>query len=96
MEEKYLKEIKITEQTELEKEHELIKNIILTSNELNIANNNYNFAQGDLVDYYAYQIKANQSKLDYLIKLAKKQGIAVDSISKMRPRFQNLENSEAV
>ena len=28
-----------------------------------------------MIDYYIYQIKANQSKLDYLIKIAKKKGI---------------------
>ena len=31
--------------------------------------------------YYAYQIKANKSKLDYLMKKAKEQGIALDTVS---------------
>ena len=35
----------------------------------------------ELVDYYVYQIKANQAKLDYLIKLAKLNGIEVDMIT---------------
>ena len=35
------------------------------------ARNNYEFAEGELIDYYLYQIKANQAKLDYLIKKAK-------------------------
>ena len=32
----------------------------------------------ELIDYYSYQIKANKSKLDYLMKKAKEQGIALD------------------
>lgn len=78
MEEKYLKEINIVDKTEVEKERELIDNIAKTTRELKVANNNFNFAQGDLVDYYTYQIKANQAKLDYLIKMAKRKGIKVD------------------
>ena len=78
MEEKYIKEISIIDKTEVEKEKELIDNIANTTRELKVANNNFNFAQGELVDYYTYQIKANQSKLDYLIKLAKRKGIKVD------------------
>ena len=35
------------------------------------ANNNYEFADGDLIDYYLYQIKATQSKYNYLLKKAK-------------------------
>ncbi len=77
MEEYYEKEINIIDKTEIEKEKELIENILKTSKELKIANSNFNFAQGELVDYYAYQIKANQSKLDYLIKLAKHKGISM-------------------
>ena len=77
MEEYYEKEINIIDKTEIEKEKELIENILKTSRELKIANSNFNFAQGELVDYYAYQIKANQSKLDYLIKLAKHKGISM-------------------
>ena len=30
---------------------------------------------GELIDYYAYQMKANKAKLDYLIKIAKEKGI---------------------
>lgn len=67
----YLKETNISEKGELEREIELIKNIIKTREELKNNNKNFEFAENDLVDYYIYQIKANQSKLDYLIKLAK-------------------------
>lgn len=95
MEERYLKEIKIIDKTEIEKEVEIIKNIIQTSNELKIANGNFEFAQEDLIDYYAYQIKANQSKLNYLIKMAKRKGIAVDMIGDLKYEALN-QNTEAV
>ena len=81
MQEEFLKENKIIEKTEIEKEEELIISILKTKRELNVARQNFEYAQGDLIDYYSYQIKANQSKLDYLIKLAKKKGIIVDIIS---------------
>ena len=38
---------------------------------LEFANNNYQFAESDLIYYYIYEIKANQAKLNYLIKMAK-------------------------
>lgn len=95
MEDIYIKETNIIEKTEMEKEQELIQNIMKTSNELEIANANFNFAQGELVDYYAYQIKANQSKLNYLIKVAKHKGISVEKINKVED--SKLEyKSEAV
>ncbi len=95
MDEKYLKEMNITEKTETEKESELINTIIETSRDLNVANNNFNFAQDELVDYYTYQIKANQSKLNYLIKLAKKKGIAVNVLKKDEYKLLEAKN-EAV
>ena len=48
-----------------------------------MANGNFEFAENELIDYYAYQIKANKSKLDYLMKKAKKQGIALDMINEI-------------
>lgn len=87
MYEEFIKEEKIIEKTELEKEIELIKSIIKTREELKINNKNFEYAQGDLVDYYAYQIKANQAKLDYLIKIAKTKGIQVDMISDKKFTF---------
>ena len=88
MQEEFLKENKIIEKTEIEKEEELIINILKTKRELNVARQNFEHAQGDLIDYYSYQIKANQSKLDYLIKLAKKKGIIVDIISDAKFRIE--------
>ena len=88
MQEEFLKENKIIEKTEIEKEEELIISILKTKRELNVARQNFEYAQGDLIDYYSYQIKANQSKLDYLIKLAKTKGIIVDIISDAKFRIE--------
>ena len=84
MQEVYIKENRIIEKTELEKERELIMSIIKTREELKIANKNFEYAQEDLVDYYSYQIKANQAKLDYLIKLAKQKRLQVDMVNDLK------------
>ena len=90
----YVREKKIFEKTEIEKEVELIKAIIRTREELKIANKNFEYAHGDLVDYFTYQIKANQAKLDYLIKIAKSKGIEVDMINDIK--FTLEDDEEAV
>lgn len=87
MQEEYVREKKILEKTEMEREIELIRTIIKTREELKRDNRNFEYAQGDLVDYYTYQIKANQAKLDYLIKLAKAKGIQVDMINDKKFTF---------
>ena len=69
---------------ELTKEIELIKNIIKTREELKNNNRNFEYANIDLVDYYIYLIKANQAKLDYLLKIAKSKGITVDIINQIK------------
>ena len=90
-----MKEESIIEKTEIEKEIEIIKTIIRTREELKAASKNFEYAEEDLVDYYAYQIKANQAKLNYLIKLAKTKGIVVDMINEIKFRFDS-EVQEAV
>ena len=52
--------------------------IIDTREKLKRAHCNFEFADRDLVDYYTYEIKANQAKLDYLIKLAKDKGLVMN------------------
>lgn len=89
----YVREEKIMEKTEMEKELELIRTIIKTREELKIANRNFEYAKDDLVDYYTYQIKANQAKLDYLIKIAKTKGIEVDMINDIK--FRHWQDEEA-
>ena len=81
--ETYIKEKKIIDYTNKEKDLDLIKCLIRTKGELELANKNYEFAEDELVDYYAYQIKANQTKLDYLIKKAQKKGLALDMINEI-------------
>ena len=90
----YLKEQKeIMDKKENEKEIELIKNIIKTRNELKNYNTNYEFAESDLVDYYIYEIKANQAKLDYLIKQAKIKGIVINNLDEVENDFFEEEIS---
>lgn len=84
MMEEFKKEQLIKEKSEFDKEIELIRNIIETREELKSDNKNFEFAEMELVDYYIYHIKANQAKLDYLIKLAKVQGITIDRINQMK------------
>lgn len=95
MQEEYVREQKIIDKTEMEKEIELIRIIIRTREELKSNNKNFEYAKGELVDYYTYQIKATQAKLDYLIKLAKSKGIEVDMINNQRYSYYR-EGEEAV
>ena len=89
MQEEYKKEEIIKDRTEFEKEIELIRNIIKTREELKNNNKNFEYAEIGLVDYYIYQIKANQAKLDYLLKLAKARGITIDTINQLK--YENYE-----
>ena len=73
----------------LDKEIELVRNIIKTREELKNDNRNFEFAEMELVDYYIYQIKANQAKLDYLLKLAKASGITIDRINQIK--YENYD-----
>lgn len=88
MQEEYVKETLIIEKSEVEKQEDLIKNIINAKKDLERARINFEYASNnDLVDYYIYQIKSIQSKIDYLIKLAKTKGIIVNVINQI-----DLEN----
>ena len=89
MQEEYRKEKIIKNRTELDKEIELVRNIIKTREELKNDNKNFEYAEMGLVDYYIYQIKANQAKLDYLLKLAKASGIAIDTINQLK--YENYD-----
>lgn len=91
MQEEFSKEQLVINTTEMEKEIELIKNIIKTREELKNNNKNFEYAEKGLVDYYIYQIKANQAKLDYLLKLAKIKGISIDIINQIKYQSYNKE-----
>lgn len=65
----------IKDKSEEEIKKELITSINNVILELNLAHENYDNAVGELIDYYSYQIKAFQSKYDYLIKTIKDMNI---------------------
>ncbi len=83
----YLKETKMVEKSNEQKRMELILSIIKSKRELDAANRNFEYAESELIDYYTYQIKAMRSKLDYLLKKAKKNGIVLDMISEIEIRL---------
>ena len=89
MQDEFKREQLIKEKSELDKEIELVRNIIKTREELKNDNRNFEFAEMELVDYYIYQIKANQAKLDYLLKLAKASGITIDRIKQLK--YENYD-----
>lgn len=91
MQEEFIRESKIVDKTDIEKEIELIRNIIEVNEEIAAANSNFQYAEEELVDYYTYQIKANQSKLNYLIKQAKTKGITNDMINLIKIKLLNEE-----
>ena len=92
MQEEYLLEKMLKGKTEEEKRIELIRAIMDTKEKIKIARCNFEYAEDDLIDYYTYQIKANQAKLSYLIKVAKSKGIEVDMINDIK--FSLLEEGE--
>ncbi|CDE54694.1 MAG TPA: DUF2508 domain-containing protein [Clostridiales bacterium] len=87
MEEEYLLNKMIKGKTEKEREIELMQNIIETKEKLQNARKNFEYAEDGMIDYYIYQIKANQSKLDYLIKLAKKKGVILSRDKEVKIRM---------
>lgn len=94
MPEEYVKEKKIIEKSKEEMNKILIQSIINTNKKIEVAQKNYEFAEGELIDYYLYEIKANQSKLNYLIKKSKKNGIELNRIEKLQ--LINLDENQVV
>ena len=91
MQGEYKREEIVKDRTELEKEIELVRNIIETREELKNNNKNFEYAELGLVDYYIYHIKANQAKLNYLLKLAKAKGIKMNTINQLKYEKYNEE-----
>ncbi|MBQ3409023.1 MAG: DUF2508 family protein [Clostridia bacterium] len=83
---KYEKEFEIEEKSEIEKNQELMDTILQTKKVINEANINYELAEGKLIDYFLYKMKAEQARLDYLIGRAKIMGITVDMGEQVNPR----------
>ena len=69
---------------------DLVSCIIKTREDLITANNNYEFADGELIDYYLYQIKATQSKYNYLLKKAKNSGILVSMLDQIEIKNSDI------
>ncbi len=86
--EEYIKVNEIAEKDEDEKNTELIQSLIRTKRDLELANRNFEYAEAELIDYYTYQIKANQSKLDYLLKKIKKRGLMLDIVCETDLRLE--------
>lgn len=94
MPQQYIKEKEIIDKSKKEMNKILIQSIINTNADIEAAQINYEFAEDELIDYYLYTIKANQSKLNYLIKKSKKNGIELSRIEKLQ--FLNLEENQVV
>ena len=73
-----------------DKNRDLIVNILKTKMELNLNIKNYEYAEQDQIDYFLYQIKANQARLDFLIKKAKESNIELSNIEKIKYKSQNI------
>lgn len=73
----FVKEFQIIDKTEIEKDEELLKNIRVVKDTLSNMYNNLQFADSDLIDYFTYQIKAEEAKYNYLIKQAKKKNLNI-------------------
>ncbi len=91
MQDFYKKEELILEKLDINEDSDIIRNIVKTRKDLEFANNNYEFADSDLIDYYIYEIKANQAKLNYLIKMAKIKGLNVHFIKDLEYRLTDEE-----
>ena len=81
--EDFIRETIITDLNDNQKKNQLIQNILKTQKELNYALANFELADEKLVDFYTYEIKAIQSKLDYLTKIAKEQNLTNNTSSKL-------------
>lgn len=95
MREEYIREYKIIDKTEKDKREELVRTILNAKEELDQLNRNFEYADKDMVDYYTYQLKANQSKLDYLIRFAKNKGISIDMMEAIKMKLY-MRNDQVV
>ena len=94
MQEEYIKEKDIKDKRMKEMNRMIVQRIINTNSNIEAAQKNYEFAEGEMIDYYLYTIKANQSKLNYLIKKSKKYGIELSRIEKLQ--LINLDENQVV
>ena len=73
----FVKESPILDKNEEQKDEELLETIKNVNTTLANMHNNLQFANSDLIDYYTYQIKAEEAKYNYLIKQAKKKKLNI-------------------
>ena len=72
LQERFVRETKISELQENEKMLELLKGINESKNTRRNMYHKMRVAEDDMIDYYTYQIKAEEAKYNYLIKQVKK------------------------
>jgi hypothetical protein len=75
----FVKETNIYDKTEKEKRIELYNEVKESKQRLKAFYENMNFAEGDMIDYYIYQIKAEQAKFDYLMQEVKSKALHENS-----------------
>ena len=73
MREEFIKEEKIFEKTDDERREELLNSIKTVKNNLMSSYNNMEYAEGELIDYYVYKIKAEEAQYAYLMKRIKEE-----------------------
>lgn len=73
LEEDFIKEIKVTDRSNVDTYQELMGNIESIKKNLERDYKNMQFIEDqNLVDYYTYKIKSEEAQYDYLIKEAKR------------------------
>ncbi|NLY44013.1 MAG: YaaL family protein [Clostridiaceae bacterium] len=73
------KKVSRTIEKNIKEKQDLLKNLRQAKRDLEIASANFEFvADKDLVDYYIYQMKAAETKYQYLIRKAKEKNIRMD------------------
>lgn len=77
MYESYIKEVPIIDLNQEESENSIVNSILEAQEKLELAHRNFEYARGELIDYYAYQIKSEQAKINYLLRQAKDRKIAL-------------------
>ena len=68
MREEFVKDTKIIDKTEEEHNQDLLIELENSKKRLMAFHENMNFAKDNLVDYYTYQIKAEEAKYGYLLR----------------------------
>lgn len=91
MEKNYIKEFKLNDKSPKEQEKDLIESLLKTKETLKLAHKNFEYAEDSLIDYYSYKIKANQAKLDYLVKKARNRGMVVDMIKDITMKYSKAQ-----